>query len=56
VNLKIDTKLCDKCGTCISVCPVDALVLVNDIGVDKNKCIICKRCMQVCPVGALSAE
>lgn len=56
MSLKIDKKKCDQCGTCISVCSADALVLVNELDVDNTKCILCRKCIQVCPVGALTSD
>jgi L-aspartate semialdehyde sulfurtransferase ferredoxin len=53
MSLDVDKKLCDQCGTCISVCPTDALSLMDTILVDNKKCIMCKNCVRVCPVGAL---
>jgi len=46
--------LCIGCGACVSVCPVDAVVLELRGGqlypkVDKEKCTECRRCVQVCP-------
>ena len=51
--LKIDTKTCDLCGTCISVCPANALLLTDRLIVDQ-KCTQCATCVKVCPFGALS--
>jgi ferredoxin len=53
MSLEIDKAVCDECGTCISVCPVDALELTNDLKVDPELCIECGNCVKVCPVGAL---
>ncbi len=47
---------CDECGTCIAVCPVDAIVLDKLVSIDVLKCIACGRCIDVCPVGALSPD
>lgn len=53
MSLNIDNIKCDQCGTCISVCPTDALSLVDTILIDSKRCIMCKNCVCVCPVGAL---
>jgi 4Fe-4S ferredoxin len=55
--MKIDKYLCDVCGTCVSVCPVDAIV-VEEFGVkiDDTKCIKCMNCVTVCPIKAISEE
>ncbi len=51
----INKKLCDQCGTCIGVCPVDALIIEkHEINMESDTCIGCLVCVQVCPVDALS--
>jgi ferredoxin len=52
--LKIDQNLCDQCGTCIAVCPADALALTEQLAVDGLKCTTCGTCVRVCPFGALA--
>lgn len=53
--MKINHELCDICGTCVSVCPVDAIT-VNEFSVkiDQTKCIECGKCKLVCPALAIS--
>lgn len=42
------------CGGCVSVCPVQALELrENVLYVDTKKCIDCGNCEKVCPAGAI---
>ncbi len=52
--IDIDNATCDVCATCVSVCPVDAIVLDDRVTIDNKKCISCGRCVAVCPVGALT--
>ena len=40
---------CDKCGTCVKMCPVHAIPADNPRKTDKNLCISCARCIAVCP-------
>lgn len=42
-------RLCDKCGACAKLCPVNAIPLDNPQKTDKTKCISCGRCIAVCP-------
>jgi ferredoxin len=49
----INVALCDECGTCIGVCPADAILLDDRIRIDDGKCISCGNCITVCPAGAL---
>ncbi len=42
-------------GSCIKVCPVDAIRRddKNRIWVDKDQCISCEKCVAVCPTGVM---
>lgn len=41
---------CMGYGSCVSVCPFDAIHIKNGIAVvDKEKCKACKKCIAVCP-------
>lgn len=42
-------KKCDECGTCVYLCPTDAISKDNPRKTDKDKCISCGRCIAVCP-------
>lgn len=49
----IERKRCEVCGTCVGVCPADAIIIEGpDIRIDTERCISCQACVQVCPVGA----
>lgn len=52
--VKIDLSICDECGTCISVCPADALLLTQSLTAEAAKCTSCGRCVSTCPFGALA--
>jgi Fe-S-cluster-containing hydrogenase component 2 len=53
VNIVSDQ--CDYCGTCISVCPANALMLLSEtLSVDSKRCTGCGICVAVCPFGALN--
>jgi len=46
--------ICDHCGTCVSVCPRDAIFFgCEDIRVLEDRCDRCRRCLIVCPVQAV---
>ncbi len=50
----INPKVCDLCGACVSICPVDAIALrTGAIGVMEN-CTECDICIPACPVEAIS--
>lgn len=52
----VDKKLCDRCGTCIAVCPENALLLTESLSVDTTRCNQCGKCVAICPLAALSLE
>lgn len=42
-------------GTCVQVCPFDAIQIVNGVAVvDKDKCKACGKCIAVCPKKLIS--
>lgn len=44
---------CIGCGTCVSVCPADALTLSGSlVETDRDKCTLCGKCAEVCPTKA----
>lgn len=56
---------CTTCGSCVRVCPADAITLEKDKAengkmslknytIDYNKCIFCGNCAFYCPTGAVS--
>ena len=57
VKPKIDLDLCDLCGMCQKVCPVDAISIFRDrIDIDENLCIYCHACVKICPQKALTID
>lgn len=50
----VDRDKCMYCGGCVSICPTDALELMETfIKVDEDTCVGCGSCIRFCPVGAL---
>ncbi|MCL2218410.1 MAG: 4Fe-4S binding protein [Chitinispirillia bacterium] len=49
-----DPEKCDECGTCISVCPHDAIVLGKVLRISEDRCTSCGICVNICPFAALS--
>ena len=48
---------CDFCGTCVAVCPVDAIeILEYHVLVDEDTCSCCLNCVIVCPWAALEEK
>lgn len=53
--VNIDKDKCTGCGTCVEVCPTDALSLVDEKAVcDPDLCIDCYICIPECPEEAIS--
>jgi digeranylgeranylglycerophospholipid reductase len=49
----VDPNRCAYCGGCVSVCPVEALLLAETRLEVGRECIDCGDCISACPVGAL---
>ena len=50
----VNREICGYCGACVSVCPKDAIDLIDlHLNIDKTKCVNCLACVEVCPIGAL---
>ncbi len=48
----ISNERCDFCGTCVAVCPADAIELKeSSIRVIPEKCTRCGDCVAICPLG-----
>ncbi len=55
VHIQDDT--CDFCGTCVAVCHVDAIELLEaSIKIDNGTCDDCCKCVYVCPLEVLSDD
>jgi electron transport complex protein RnfB len=54
----IDSDLCIGCGSCVEICPMDALSLDSDEKATRNpdRCIGCGVCVSACPSGSLALE
>ena len=55
--ITINKQSCDLCGTCVSICPVDALIIeINELTINYDRCINCSHCIYICPIDALSED
>ena len=57
--IEVDSDKCFSCGSCIALCPVEAISLTNDSTVqfDKEKCVgsTCSVCVDACPARAIKS-
>lgn len=50
----VDDELCNGCGLCVEECPVDTIVMRDDVAeIDMSDCIRCGICHDICPTGAV---
>ena len=53
MTVKIDKDKCDACGSCVEVCPVEAITLKDTAVVNEDECIDCGTCVDECPNEAI---
>ncbi len=53
MQYKITENKCTGCGTCLDVCPTEAIKMQNGHAVITFDCIDCGACPRVCPEGAI---
>jgi Na+-translocating ferredoxin:NAD+ oxidoreductase RNF subunit RnfB len=56
--VKIQSEMCNGCGECVDVCPVDVIVLKDKKAVaeKEEECLGCESCVEVCKNKAISIE
>jgi len=57
--IEVDSDKCFSCGSCIALCPVEAISLADDSTVQfvKEKCVgsTCSICVDACPARAIKS-
>jgi Pyruvate/2-oxoacid:ferredoxin oxidoreductase delta subunit len=57
--IEVDSEKCFSCGTCIALCPVEAIKMDIDhtVQFDKEKCLgsTCSICVDACPARAIKS-
>ncbi len=54
MKVLIEHNLCDKCGSCVSICPNLAIdISENIVEINQSKCSKCLTCLPACPLGAI---
>ncbi len=54
----VNKKECVACGSCMKVCPRNALTITKGIyaEVDTDKCVGCSLCAKACPASVIRIE
>ena len=54
VEMGFDATRCEHCGSCLDICPEQAISRdpLGAVVIDKNRCKRCKRCHDICPYQA----
>lgn len=47
---------CTGCGTCLDVCPVEAIRIEDGRAKITIECMDCGACLSVCPEGAIKKQ
>ena len=47
---------CEKCGLCVSTCPLECISEGDPFVVDADACVSCGACESACAFGAISEE
>jgi Pyruvate/2-oxoacid:ferredoxin oxidoreductase delta subunit len=57
--IEVDEEKCFSCGSCVALCPVEAISIDKDSSVkfDKEKCVgsTCSICVDACPARAITS-
>ena len=55
---QVDQRLCVACGSCVKVCPTDAISVYRGLYAiaDINKCVGCGRCAKECPASVITIK
>lgn len=57
--IEVDSEKCFSCGSCVALCPVEAIRIDEDSTVvfDKEKCVgsTCSICVDACPARAIKS-
>ena len=57
--IEVDTEKCFNCGSCVALCPVEAICIEKDSSVNfnKEKCLgsTCSICVDACPARAIKS-
>ena len=52
-RFRVDDEKCVRCGTCVSVCPMNNIEIVDDKVTWNHNCEVCLACIHWCPQNAI---
>ena len=52
-RFKVDNEKCVRCGTCVSVCPMNNIEIIEDKVTYNHNCECCLACIHWCPKNAI---
>jgi ferredoxin len=57
--IEVDTEKCFSCGSCVALCPMEAITQAEDRSIvfNKEKCVgsTCSACVDACPARAITS-
>jgi formate hydrogenlyase subunit 6/NADH:ubiquinone oxidoreductase subunit I len=57
--IEVDMEKCLSCGSCVALCPVEAITQAEDLSIvfSKEKCLgsTCSACVDACPARAIKS-
>jgi len=57
--IEVDINRCFSCGSCVALCPVEAISVAEDLSIQfsKEKCVgsVCNICVDACPARAINS-
>jgi MinD superfamily P-loop ATPase len=57
--IEVDKEKCFNCGSCVALCPVEAISVAKDCSIEfnKEKCVgsTCSICVDACPARAIKS-
>ena len=57
--IEVDTEKCISCGSCVTLCPIEAITMADDLSIvfNKEKCVgsTCSACVDACPARAIKS-
>ena len=52
-RFRVDDEKCVRCGTCVSVCPMNNIEIIDDKVTWNHNCEVCLACIHWCPQNAI---